>query len=137
MATFNPFLSTQSFQVEPHRARIALHHCRDVAWRDIASKKFDDDISDIAGRKYALLIAPVTHRHASKLLYFDVAHDIWTNPLKAPQIVNPQGDGDAMLLLQLPRQAPADTDVAKVIDHFAEYGQGRCLIFIEEHILMI
>jgi hypothetical protein len=36
-------------------------------------------------------------------------------------------------MLQLPRQAPADTDVTIVIDDFAEYGERDCLVFIGEH----
>jgi hypothetical protein len=133
MATFNPLFSAQAFQVEPHRTRSAFRHGSNVAWRDIASEKLNDDIGDIASRKYALLIAPVAHRHTGKLLFFGVDRNVRTNPLKALQIVYPQGDGDAMLLLQLPCQAPADTDVTIVIDDFAEYGQGCCLVFIEEH----
>ena len=133
MATFHPFLGAQAFQVEPYRARIALRHGGNVAGRDIAGEKFDHDIGDVAGRKYAFLIAPVAHRHAGELLHFGVDRHLRANAPEAAQIVYPQGDGDAMLLLQLPCQAPADTDVAVVIDDFAEYGQGGCLALIEEH----
>jgi hypothetical protein len=67
-------------------------------------------------------------------LHFGVGYNVRTNPLKALQIVYPQGDGDAMLMLQLPRQTPADTDVAIVIEDFAEYGERYCLVLIGEHV---
>ena len=120
MAAFHPFLGAQAFQVEPYRTRIAFCHCGNVAWRDLASEKFNDDIGHIASRKVAFLIAPVAHRHSGKLLHVGVDQQVRTNPLKGRQIVYPQGNKDAVLLFQLPCQAPADTDVAIVIDDFAE-----------------
>src|ERR1035437_6845413 len=116
MTTFNPFFRAQAFQVEPHRARIALCHCGNVAWRDITTEKFNDDIGDIASRKHALLIAPVAHRHTGKPLYFGVERDVRTNPLKALQVVYPQGYGNFMFARKLPRQSPAHTDIAEIID---------------------
>jgi hypothetical protein len=66
-------------------------------------------------------------------LHLDIDRNFGTNPLKTAQIVHPQGDGNAMLLLPLSCQAPADTNVAIVIDDFAENGQGRCPVLVDEH----
>ena len=61
--------------------------------------------------------------YAFNALRFGIDDNTWTNPPIALQIVHPQRDSDAALLLQLPCHAPADADVAKIVDDLAEYGQ--------------
>jgi hypothetical protein len=48
-------------------------------------------------------------------------HVDWrANALERSQVINPQPDRDAVLTLQLTRKAPANADVAEVIDNFAK-----------------
>jgi hypothetical protein len=67
----------------------------------------------------------VTHRHAGNLLRSASSVNLGTDALEAGQVVHPQGDRDAVLALQLPRQAPADADVAVVIDNTAKQRKIR------------
>src|SRR5690606_864187 len=45
--------------------------------------------------------------------------------MEAAQVIDPQRDGHAVLVMQLSRQAPADADVAVVIDDLAEQREGQ------------
>ena len=133
MAAFHPLLGAQAFQIQPHRLRRTLRHCGDVSRRDVAGKKLDHDIGHIAGGKCAVLIFPVAHRDIGDLLRLAIDSHFRADALKTAQIVDPQCDADAMLLFQLTRQAPADADVAVVVDDFAKQGQGcLCLLIVQD-----
>jgi hypothetical protein len=64
--------------------------------------------------------------HAANLLRFRIGVHRRANAPERRQVVDPQGDSDVMLVPQLARKAPADADVAIVVDDFAEDSE-RCL----------
>ena len=100
--------------------RLAFGHCGDVGFGDVAGEEFDDDIGHVSRGKAAVLRAPVAHHDTIHRLCFREGIQARAEPLESLQIVNPKRDGDAMLAPQLARQAPADADVAVVVDDFAE-----------------
>jgi hypothetical protein len=56
-------------------------------------------------------------------LHLGIDRDVRAYSSKALQVVDPQRDGNTVLLLQLSGQTPADADVAEVIDDLAENSQ--------------
>ncbi len=54
--------------------------------------------------------------------------DPGADPHKTVQVIDPQCHGHAMLIGQLARQAPANADVAEVVDHLAEQGEGNGVV---------
>jgi hypothetical protein len=75
----------------------------------------------------------VAHGHAVHLLAFGLRIDRRADALEAGQIIHEQGHRQPMLAHQLFSQAPANTDIAVVVDNTAEqieaaewgHGGGR------------
>ena len=51
--------------------------------------------------------------------------DLRTDAAETVEIVDPEADVDAMFAPQLARQAPANADVAVIVDNLAEQGEGK------------
>src|SRR5580765_1174837 len=124
MTAFDPAFSAESFQIQPDRTRHAPGHGFNVVRRDSTTEKLDDHVGNLCGVESTFLVAPMSDHDALDFLRLAIACSFRANPLKTVEIIDPQGDGDTIFPLQLPRQPPANTDVTIVIDYFAE--QGEC-----------
>src|SRR5450830_1338092 len=133
MTTLYPLFRRQAFQVQPHRMGRTLRHGGNIAGRNVAGKKFDDDIGNLFRRKQTILVTPMAHSNAGSLLRFQDHINFRANTPEADQIVDPQRDSDAMLALQLPRQSPAYADIAVVIDDFAKDSQRWRMLIGQWH----
>jgi hypothetical protein len=76
-------------------------------------------------REHAVLVAPVPDRDGRDSLRLCVHRHCRANALETGQVVDPQRDRNVVLGLQLAGQAPADADVAVVVDDAAENGKGK------------
>jgi len=94
-----------------------------IAWRQFAAEELDDDVGNVGSRECAVLAAPVAHGDVLHGLRFGRRIDFRTDAAKTRQVIHPQRDRDPVLVAQLARQAPADADVAVVVDDLAEDGQ--------------
>jgi hypothetical protein len=53
-------------------------------------------------------------------LFGEIWIDFGTNFGKAGKVIYPQGDSKRVLVRELPRQTPADADIAKIINYAAK-----------------
>jgi hypothetical protein len=65
-------------------------------------------------------MSATAHGNVVYLLSLRCHVDLRADALECRHVIDPQRDGDAVLMLQLARQAPANADVAEVIDNFAK-----------------
>ena len=133
MTTLDPFLGAQSLQIKPLRSRIALRHRGDIALRNIATEKFDDDVGDLARRERQFAVglpAPMTHRNTIEMLNLRFERNVRADAPKRLQIVHPQGGRDMVLLPELLCQTPANADIAKIVDDMAK--QVECVVWKHE-----
>jgi hypothetical protein len=58
----------------------------------------------------------VTHFNAENMLDIRMHIERCMKPCKTGEVIDPQSDGEAVLMRKLTREPPAHTDVAKVVD---------------------
>ena len=130
VAALDPRLGAEAFVIDPHGTGLALRHRGDIARRDVDAEEFDDDVGHIERLIGAVLAAPVQDAHAVDHLLRGIDVDGRPDAAETGEIIDPQGHRDAMLAVELPREAPADADVAEVVDHLAEDGERRGALIV-------
>ena len=118
VAAGDPVFRRQVFQIDPHRLARPADHGGQITVRQRAAEGLDHHVGGVGCRK--VLRRPVADVDAVQLLLRQCRLQAGGDAGKAGQIVHPQAHREAVLVRQLPRQAPGDADVAVVVDHGAE-----------------
>lgn len=115
MVILHPGFCAEILQIEPDRAFVS--HCLQIVFRQFAGKGLDYDIGDGIKVEFRL---PVMNRNPVDFLQRQYGVDLRQQALCASKTVDPEADIQAVFMRQLSGQAPADTDIAEVVDDAAK-----------------
>ncbi|ERJ34221.1 hypothetical protein L810_3318 [Burkholderia sp. AU4i] len=122
MEVGDPVLGAQVFEVDPHGAARAARHRREIRAGQLARERFDHDIGDL--QRVADFRMPVFDHDRVDRLPTRVGIDARQQARERAQVVDKQANLPAVLVRELAREAPADADVAEIVDHGAEEVAG-------------
>ncbi len=117
MASDDPVLGAEVFEIQPEDAPPARGHGVDIGLRQVAGERLDDDIGRLGTRPLA---GPAANIDAFVHLLISLRAGRRTQPGEGIQVVHPQPHPLAVLGSQLTGQAPGDADVTEVIHDRAE-----------------
>jgi hypothetical protein len=118
MAAGHPFLRAQVVEIDPDRARRQMRHVFDEGFRKMAGKAFHDNPrGDDRGETGlpAVNLDPLKNLDRQPWVQFRAQQP------KAVEVIDPEANMQRKIARQLSRQAPADADIAEVVDDPAEH----------------
>ena len=112
MAAKHPIFGTQVFEIDPYRLPLSPCHCFDERLRRCAGECGNHHVAGLPGWQR---LGPMDDVHTFDALHRLIDIQRRDEAMCARKIIDPQTHGKAMFARQLPRQAPAHTDIAEVI----------------------
>ena len=118
----DPVLGAQVFEIDPHGTPFAARHRREIRAGQLARERFDHDIGNL--QRVADFRMPVLDHDRIDRLPPRVGIDPGQQARERAQVVDEQANLPAVLVRELARDAPADADVAEIVDHCTEEVAG-------------